>query len=370
MSVWFWVLTFIGGAAVLSVLVVVIFLVAGRVQGPAPVSPLTAPELISTEPYILLLHGRGNRPSFDRMRNCWTQSLERGVHEVDSRIDVSNVAIGMVDYLDWLYPQGPIRKRFCESGDDIVREHDETEDGLPKDVVKYFELDYAHYMTQPLIAALDRLHLPPTSPGALRRPKRPILLIAHSFGAVAAYDVIRSYDFQVDTLVTIGSPLGWTRDVQDTTPDFLKKLISEGSRIPSAAAFREAYDLLGAIHPDELRPPVSLKMEPLAEYAFPENKIERWVNFYDIGDPVANVFIAPFVRGQGDVFHSDDFLDSGGQRRVLDFEISNSRDWKHSSFGYLENEKMGKVVACFLVPTHDLGCKELENYLEDSGRDQ
>lgn len=356
----------IGVFALFGILALVIFVKAGARGVPTP-SPTVAGVAGGAEPYIVLVHGRGNQPSPNRMRECWIGSLERGVHEADNRVAVNNLPIEMVDYVDWFYPQRPPRKPFCEASDDIVRDKEENENGLPADVVKYFTLDYAHYITQPLIETLDRLHLPLKEGKSLREPNRRILVIAHSFGAIAAYDVLRTYDFRIDTLITIGSPLGYARDVLDVIPEWAQR-VAEVAPLRPAAEYEKTYNEMGAIHAKNFRSPVLRELRPLGrpeDFAYPEEKVGRWINFYDLGDPVANEFIGPTLRIKGDVLHADDFLDSKNRVRVLDVQIENSRVWKHSAYGYLENERVGKVVACFLAP-YKGECQDIAAYIQGS----
>jgi len=109
------------------------------------------------------------------------------------------------------------------------------------------------------------------------------VLVTHSMGTMVAYDVLRNCAecSQVDTLFTLGSPLG-VQEVQD-------ELVAAG---------RKTVD-------------------------FPSTALRRWVNVYDPLDPVCG----------SDPVLSNDFAAAAG-RSVEDVKESNWGSWRHTITHY------------------------------------
>jgi hypothetical protein len=109
------------------------------------------------------------------------------------------------------------------------------------------------------------------------------VLVTHSMGTMVAYDVLRNCTGcpQVDTLLTLGSPLG-IKEVQDEL----------------MATDRKTVD-------------------------FPSATLRRWVNVYDPQDVVCGA--APIL--------ANDFESVGG-RRVEDVKESNWGSWRHTITHY------------------------------------
>src|SRR5688572_2414899 len=110
-----------------------------------------------------------------------------------------------------------------------------------------------------------------------------VIVIAHSMGTMVAYDVLRNCPEcpLVDTLVTLGSPLG-IREVQD-------ELIAEGA----------------------------------SDVDFPAAKLSRWINVYDPLDPVCGA----------DPRLANDFQPVDGLS-VTDVKESNWGGWRHTITHY------------------------------------
>ena len=131
-----------------------------------------------------------------------------------------------------------------------------------------------------------------------------IMLIAHSMGTIIAYDVLRDIgrdnpNFQLDHLVTIGSPLG--------LPHVKNKIYQENNLV---------------------RTPTVVK---------------RWTNFADRRDPVAL-----------DVHLSDDYAPNDRGVQVKDDLVINSytspagKANYHKMYGYLRAPELSEVVRSFL----------------------
>lgn len=128
----------------------------------------------------------------------------------------------------------------------------------------------------------------------------PHLVLGHSLGSVVAYDVLRNVEGcpRVDTLLTVGSPLGLD-EVQD--------------RLQPGWSRRDGY---------------------------PGERLGAWVNVFDRLDPVCGL----------DPMLGNDFRD-GGERRVVDVSEASWGSWRHSIGKYLRGPQLRDAVSSAL----DLG---------------
>jgi hypothetical protein len=119
-----------------------------------------------------------------------------------------------------------------------------------------------------------------------------IVIISHSMGTMIAYDVLRNCPEcpQVDTLITLGSPLG-IREVQD-----------------------ELVDGIDGVD-------------------FPAAKLNRWINIYDPLDPIAGA----------DPRLSTDYKSVKG-KRVEDIKESNWGSWRHTLTHYLAGTQFRRAL--------------------------
>jgi hypothetical protein len=121
-----------------------------------------------------------------------------------------------------------------------------------------------------------------------RQEAEKLVLVSHSMGTIVAYDVLRNCPEcpQVDTLITLGSPLG-VREVQE-------ELIAENA----------------------------------ADVDFPADKLGRWVNVYDPLDPICGA----------DPNFANDYRPVGG-KSVIDVKESNWGGWRHTITHYFAGSK-------------------------------
>lgn len=136
-----------------------------------------------------------------------------------------------------------------------------------------------------------------------------ILLIAHSMGSIIAFDVLSLFEdeVQIDTLITIGSPLG--------LPAVLSKIANE----------------------------LKLKNHKTGRLSAPVSIKNYWYNFSDLEDRIAINYKL-----------NDDFLESSNGLKVIDFVVSNNYVSKrihnpHKSYGYLRTPEFAKVTYRFLT---------------------
>jgi pimeloyl-ACP methyl ester carboxylesterase len=213
-----------------------------------------------------------------------------------------------------------------------------------RDIFKYFGLGHREPVNAKLATLLASLE-----------PDRPVLLIAHSLGTVVSYDVLSTGSHSVDTWITLGSPLGYTQNLQGQLRGWLKDLSPEdavalagvGGRVEETVAwvsetvegartgiqdFFSRFRRRGTARRDVYFLPVP---------EFPDGKVDRWYNIYDPTDPVA----AP--PGVGDPKLTDKYL-SGGMQRVYDVAIRNPGNHPHSEVGYLETLQTTWLVKDFL----------------------
>jgi pimeloyl-ACP methyl ester carboxylesterase len=127
--------------------------------------------------------------------------------------------------------------------------------------------------------------------GAAADKGEKIVLVSHSMGTMVAYDVLRNCPQcpGVDTLITLGSPLGIT-EVQD-------ELVAAGA----------------------------------SKVEFPAAKLRRWINIYDPLDPVCGA----------DPKFANDFAPVDG-KRVEDMKESNWGYWRHTITHYFAGTEFRK----------------------------
>ena len=121
-----------------------------------------------------------------------------------------------------------------------------------------------------------------------------IVLVSHSMGTMIAYDVLRNCPEcpQVDTLITLGSPLG-IQEVQD-------ELVAVGE----------------------------------ARVDYPAARLNHWINIYDPLDPIAGA----------DPQIANDYR-SVDRKRVEDIKESNWGNWRHTITHYFAGIQFRRVLA-------------------------
>lgn len=141
----------------------------------------------------------------------------------------------------------------------------------------------------------------------MKHRKKQILLIGHSMGSIIAYDVLTNSmpQIHIDTLITVGSPLGF--------PVIVSKIASEQQH----------------------------RLVKNARLRTPENVIRNWFNISDLDDKVAFNYNL-----------EDDYEPNSRQIRVIDkvvfndYEINGNRN-PHKIYGYLRAPEMAEIFQEF-----------------------
>lgn len=151
-----------------------------------------------------------------------------------------------------------------------------------------------------------------------------ILLVAHSMGSIIAYDVLSliSKDINIDTFITIGSPLG--------SPIVKSKYIKDS----------KYYG------------------HKIKKLKTPNNIKRYWLNFADIEDKVAVNYKL-----------SDDYSENSNNIKVSDFLVynnffSNNERNAHKSYGYLRCPELANAIFSFAQQKNRNLVVEIINYFK------
>jgi hypothetical protein len=297
---------------------------------------------------IICIHGLGNKPSKELLAKWWRLSIREGLIGIGKYI--FNPKIEMVYWADLLYekpldenitdPDDPfyLNDKFTKSPSEIViakqdsrkkvldfiekqldklflNEDSTINYGFISDFIirKYFK-DLGIYYDKKTgingnnICVRDVIR-EKLSTLLNKYKNEEIFLIAHSMGTIVAYDVLslQLTDAKINTLITIGSPLG--------IPIVISKI---------AAEYKEKFGR-------EFIP------------STPENIIKNWYNFSDLRDKVAmNYNLADDYKGNNIGVKVTDFL-------VTNDYIINGEPNPHKIYGYLRTPGFSKILFEFLV---------------------
>ncbi|MFZ5517261.1 MAG: lipase family alpha/beta hydrolase [Candidatus Zhuqueibacterota bacterium] len=298
---------------------------------------------------IIGIHGLGKKPPQRIMKKWWEKSIREGLKSIGYPIQF--FTFEFVYWADFLHdqpldvsikdkehplylkePYQPARDTVMKKPSDLKRKilnylEKELEkvflnedlsinfSGISDYIIKHFFTDLDQYYsgtcqdknreTRPVKHVL-REHLA----SVLRKHKnKEILLIGHSMGSILSYDVLTQTapDVTIDTLVTIGSPLG--------IPAIVNKTITE-------------------LKQRKGRP---------GQLATPENVRRSWYNLSDLNDKVAfNYELA------------DEFQPNSRHIKVTDLVVYNNYEMNgvknsHKDFGYLRTPECANIINEFLT---------------------
>ncbi|MGB5988715.1 MAG: hypothetical protein WBG43_03120 [Marinifilaceae bacterium] len=289
---------------------------------------------------IIGIHGLCNKVEKNKLEEWWKKSIEEGLN-INLDNNHSKFKFKMVYWADLLYDK-PLEESIKDKKHKlylnepyIPQEHDFIPEQSPvrKKVLDYLQLkldkillnddlstnyslltnkivekkfgDLATYYSneEKRNAVRERLA------SELRKHKKDnILLLTHSMGTIISYEVLSFLcpDIKIDTLITIGSPLGFP-------------LIK--ARIATEMNIKNKVDM-------------NLKT--------PENINKDWFNLADINDNVAMGYKL-----------SNDYLANSNNVSVIDYQVHNDYIFNgernyHKSFGYLRTPELTNIVYKFI----------------------
>ncbi len=298
---------------------------------------------------IIGIHGLGNKPSKRVLEKWWKISIKKGLKEIQK--PHRQTYFKLVYWAHFLHPT-PLKRRIKNKKDPLYiefpytpiirRDLEEKPSEFRKNVlhvlgdqldkimlnndltinfssindfiINHFFSDLAKYYTK---EAVGQTSLDGSAKNIIcshlarmlkKYRKKKICLIAHSMGSIIAYDVLTEFvpDVKIDTLITIGSPLG--------LPVIKSKIASE-----------QKNKFIQKIH-----------------LSVPENIVSHWYNLSDLRDKIA------FNYELG-----DDYEPNSKNVRVSDKVVINHYAYQgkrnpHKSYGYLQTPEMAEIIDAFL----------------------
>ncbi|MDP2646589.1 MAG: FAD-dependent oxidoreductase [Desulfobacterales bacterium] len=290
---------------------------------------------------IIGIHGMGNKPPADILEDWWRRALAEGLEKAGR--SPLKVPFKLVYWADLLYPE-PLDPEVTDPNHPLYLTHpyvasasgpERPSRKLRRKILTALEkiLDrlmlnkdltfnyagVADAIIQRYFQDLDAYYAPSPFPReAIRRRlfdvlrscrRRRILLLAHSMGSIVAYDVLHLNPgkMKVDTLVTLGSPLG--------LPVIIAKIAAEQKKRPGAA--------------QSVRTPEAVR--------------RRWCNLSDIQDKIAINFNL-----------ADDYGENQYGVHVTDFEVDNDYIYRternpHKVYGYLRTPEISDIIEQFVI---------------------
>ncbi|HKJ82173.1 MAG TPA: hypothetical protein VJ954_09125 [Ignavibacteriaceae bacterium] len=296
---------------------------------------------------IIGIHGIGNKPPINILRKWWLNSIYEGLKKYN--YSPPDLDFEMVYWADILHksplnPEETDKNKPCYMAEKYVPEEFTSikkPAGFRQKAIEYLEKYYDKLMVNGVLslenktitelfihmhmkdlesyyapvylensgkkihardAILDRLT------NKLREHKdKTILLIAHSMGSIISQDVLieRLPDIKIDTLITIGSPLGQKYVIDNYSDEQKQKSINK------------------------LR--------------VPDNIINHWYNLADFEDQVAiNHALSKYYEKSSKNLAIDDKM---VRNNFVYQGISNP----HKSFGYLRTPEVAEIIDSFLA---------------------
>lgn len=297
---------------------------------------------------IIGIHGLGNKPPKDLLQKWWQQSIAEGLKNIgrpEQKFDFD-----LVYWADSLHPvplnpdetdedndlylseryvpaeQGNVNKpngikekfvNFFKRQRDKILFNETMHVKFPSFtdlIIKHFFKDLDIYLTQKCVEenksdclAKDIIRDRITNALMLHK-RKDILLIAHSMGTIVTYDALiqSEKEIEVDSLITIGSPLG--------VPFIFDKLKNDLSVVPEDN--------------DKLRTPENIKT--------------GWTNLADTEDKVAQ------SNDLRELFKSNSRDVGPTSQLVFNDYQSEGIENPHKSFGYLRTTELAQIIDDFL----------------------
>lgn len=296
---------------------------------------------------IIGIHGLGNKPAKKTLENWWRAAIEEGLSRNGKK--VPEFKFELVYWADVLYDQpkdenctdkenpaflkekytraNPLfkpedhstRKKILDflnrQAESIFLNEDFTLNfsSITDTILQHYFRDLDIYYRQTCTVGDKYCHAREiirkrTAEVFMKYQKDEIFLIGHSMGSIVVYDVLTLVNTQVkiDTLVTIGSPLG--------LPVIKGKIAAERQ----------------------------IKTNGNLHLPVPPGIVHNWYNFSDLEDKVAFNYQL-----------SDDYIENAFGVKPLDFVVNNDYTANgernpHKSYGYLRTPEFADVLTAFL----------------------
>jgi hypothetical protein len=296
---------------------------------------------------IIGIHGLGNKPPKETLEKWWRQAIDDGLRI--NNFPKTNFDFDLVYWADILHPN-PLNNTEANNTNPLFLSEQYSSNKYPtpsepltfrKKAIEYIEKYYEKTMVNgalslnhPILTDLFiHLHLRDLESyysstcinhegrkhlardviterlikTLINHRNKKILLIAHSMGAIIAYETLiqRLPEIEIDTLVTIGSPLGQ------------KFVINK---------FKIMYG-------------INLNNKLM----IPENIIRCWYNLSDLEDQVA-------INSE----ISDLYMINSNHVKIVDKLVKNNffcdgESNPHKAFGYLRTPEFSKTLYAFLI---------------------
>lgn len=296
---------------------------------------------------VIGIHGIGNKPPAKMLHQWWLESIYEGLskyHNVAPHFNFEMVYWADILHKSPLDPEENDRKKMTYMAEKYVAEGFPAVNykvGFRQKAIDYLEKYYDKLIINRVLTSASEtitelfihLHMKDLESyypstyienngsrqlvreaiierliSVLRKHKnKKIMLVAHSLGTVITYDALNKKipDLEIDTLVTIGSPLG-----QKFVLDNYKKQKTNGSV-------------------NKLRVPDNIK--------------KHWYNLADLEDQVALKYRL-----------SDLYEKNSNNLEVADILVKNNYSYNgkqnpHKSFGYLRTPEFAEIINAFIT---------------------
>jgi len=297
---------------------------------------------------IIGIHGLGNKPGKALLERWWQESMMEGLKSIDPTLDLPHFElVYWADILnektldpEIMDKENPLYldERYVPASNEVPLDKHPVKEKifqfLEKNMDKYFlnndlSLNYAYisdsiikkyfhevdvYFTKDCDGEKGKycrardLIKQRTIDVLKKYATDDILLITHSMGSIIAYDILTFLlpDIEIDTFITMGSPLG----------------------LPF---------IIGKIAEDE-----NFKLSGNQKLKAPPGIVNHWYNFADADDKIAF-----------DKTLNDDYATNDRGIQAIDFLVennfvSNGERNPHKSFGYLRNPDFAEILVNFI----------------------
>ncbi|HEX7358133.1 MAG TPA: hypothetical protein VF270_10530 [Ignavibacteriaceae bacterium] len=309
---------------------------------------------------IIGIHGLGNKPPKNVLENWWKQSIIDGLRY--NNFKVTDFDFVLIYWADILHPT-PIEISVTNTSPEVISEvyssEEYTERNKPlnyrEKAFEYLEKYYNNFIINEVLTLkypaitefFIHLHLRDLKTYYSTEPVfycgkksiakdaivdrfaktinnysgKKIFLIAHSMGSLISHDAFleQTTSIPIDSLVTIGSPLGQKY--------VINKYNAEG------------------------------KQNSINKFRVPENILKNWYNLSDLQDQVA-------------INHeiSNLYQENSGKVKIIDQLVENKfisggvRN-PHKAFGYLRTPEFSKIINEFLTEKSPGFFEQIRNYL-------